>query len=649
MGSRGKKFESGTFRRPKATVSSPPQLEEYIYELEHRDDDAKPRAKNFKKSPSTDSNSELNSSRESVMSSPDIVTQLAQKEKDLILAAELGKALLERNEELSRANERIAEEYSHKLELLEQEKHGLRRRLDTLESEYDSRLAELQADLVQSRKELTDQQTLVKLTEKEKSSLLAELVEQNHRLTRELTQATESEEQLQSQLQALRDQFNARRSNLHDHVAQLEGLREEIHILSKRKSDLEKRISAVTEERENLSMSLEESSDRIMMLEKRNQELEIKIQQQYKELDEVRHANGVLNNKLEMAQCRTRAAGHAPTSPANSTSGPSSAERTNGQPVSLFNEIEMSSSSSIEDELRSTFGHHEDDDDIECDMSTDMPLLMTSDLGSDDMWKFKQELVEIYQQIRRLHRDLQRRKENTNLNSTPDSGVHSTPEELQTNQVRVGLLTSVVKELALLINDFFPDDESPCSGCRSVAVERRELEHHRKDLVEKKETIKRQSEEINELLKRVTIQETELNAAKEEVSNLKETLNSDGRPMDEMVKRAFELRDSAVSRKNAVEIELAKTRIEVMHINSQLMEAIQQKVELSQQLEQWQVDMQTLIDEQLNQKMLEDKLRRSQSKANSSLSAATNPTPTSQPGSGLAAYLGKGKMLKLWR
>ena len=47
----------------------------------------------------------------------DVYAQLAQKEKDLILAAELGKALLERNEALTRANERITEEYSHKLEV----------------------------------------------------------------------------------------------------------------------------------------------------------------------------------------------------------------------------------------------------------------------------------------------------------------------------------------------------------------------------------------------------------------------------------------------------------------------------------------------------------------------------------------------------
>jgi coiled-coil domain-containing protein 64 len=58
---------------------------------------------------------------------------------------------------------------------------------------------------------------------------------------------------------------------------------------------------------------------------------------------------------------------------------------------------------------------------------------------------------------------------------------------------------------------------------------------------------------------------------------------------DEVVRKAWEVRDVAVARKNTVEVELAKTRIDVMQANSQLMEAIQQKVELSQQLEQWQV------------------------------------------------------------
>ncbi|KPI95954.1 Bicaudal D-related protein-like [Papilio xuthus] len=46
----------------------------------------------------------------------DVWRQLQQKEADLLLAAELGKALLDKNEELKKEQERIAEEYSKKLE-----------------------------------------------------------------------------------------------------------------------------------------------------------------------------------------------------------------------------------------------------------------------------------------------------------------------------------------------------------------------------------------------------------------------------------------------------------------------------------------------------------------------------------------------------
>ena len=54
--------------------------------------------------------------------------------------------------------------------------------------------------------------------------------------------------------------------------------------------------------------------------------------------------------------------------------------------------------------------------------------------------------------------------------------------------------------------------------------------------------------------------------------------------------QAWDLRDQAVARKNACAIELARTRIDLMTVNSQLLEAITQKVELSQQLDQWQVN-----------------------------------------------------------
>ena len=71
-------------------------LEDYIYSLESRGDRV---------------------SNNNIHSDPDVYGQLQQKERDLILAAELGKALLEKNEDLSKQNEKIAEDFSQKLEV----------------------------------------------------------------------------------------------------------------------------------------------------------------------------------------------------------------------------------------------------------------------------------------------------------------------------------------------------------------------------------------------------------------------------------------------------------------------------------------------------------------------------------------------------
>ena len=54
-----------------------------------------------------------------------------------------------------------------------------------------------------------------------------------------------------------------------------------------------------------------------------------------------------------------------------------------------------------------------------------------------------------------------------------------------------------------------------------------------------------------------------------------------------------------------------------MQVNSQLLEAIQQKVELSQQLDQWQVDMHELLEDQMVKKM------RDQDKSNKKLQIAS--------------------------
>ena len=86
-----------------------------------------------------------------------------------------------------------------------------------------------------------------------------------------------------------------------------------------------------------------------------------------------------------------------------------------------------------------------------------------------------------------------------------------------------------------------------------------------------------------------------LSAVEEERDTLRDDLNNTELSKEELIKKAWETRDSAVARKNAAEIELARMRIDVMQVSSQLMESVQQKIELSQQLEQWQVSQNDLF------------------------------------------------------
>merc|ERR1712001_899 len=111
--------------------------------------------------------------------------------------------------------------------------------------------------------------------------------------------------------------------------------------------------------------------------------------------------------------------------------------------------------------------------------------------------------------------------------------------------------------------------------------------------------LKRKDEEIIQQKNKLSLIELELQAVKEERDQLKQDIEDSDLNKDQLVRKAWEVRDEAVKRKNAAEIEVSKERIATMQINSQLLEAIQQKVELARQLSQWQEDMEQLLEEQM--------------------------------------------------
>ncbi|KAM7312340.1 bicaudal D-related protein homolog [Ixodes scapularis] len=332
------------------------------------------------------------------------------------------------------------------VQALEQEKHALRRKLDSVSGESDGRLSELQADLAQARQQLAEQQALLRSLDRERGAVVHEMADQNQRLAQELKAARRAEDQAASQYRSLREQLSLRRSSLDDHVSQLEGLREEITLLSDRKAELERRISALVDERESLSLSLEESGDRILLLEKQRHDYEAQIRNQQRDMEELRVANVQLQERLDAAQ-RLRSSSPLP--------GHSLGHR------SLFNEIEMSSSSSADDDAASTgrrsrqlsqlgsssAGFAADLDEIECD---------ECELGSEED-KLRQELAQALQELQRLVSDLRRHRDSA---ASSDSGVPPSPAEVHPRDVTGHMLSAILADLRLLLQDMLAGSET---------------------------------------------------------------------------------------------------------------------------------------------------------------------------------------------
>jgi coiled-coil domain-containing protein 64 len=76
---------------------------------------------------------------------------------------------------------------------------------------------------------------------------------------------------------------------------------------------------------------------------------------------------------------------------------------------------------------------------------------------------------------------------------------------------------------------------------------------------------------------------------------------------------------------------MTKTRVLVLQVNSQLMEAVQQKVALSQQLDQWQQDVQELLSENMTKKMAANRNRNHGNSNSNNNSRSGAESDSSQP------------------
>ncbi|XP_036908126.1 BICD family-like cargo adapter 1 isoform X2 [Sturnira hondurensis] len=493
---------------------------------------------------------------------PELLSVIRQKEKDLVLAARLGKALLERNQDMSRQYEQMHKELTDKLEHLEQEKHELRRRFENREGEWEGRVSELESDVRQLQDELERQQVHLREADREKTRAVQELSEQNQRLLDQLSRASEVERQLSMQVHALREDFREKNSSTNQHIIRLESLQAEIKMLSDRKRELEHRLSATLEENDLLQGTVEELQDRVLILERQGHDKDLQLHQSQLELQEVRLSYRQLQVKVdELTEERS-----LQSSAATSTS--------------LLSEIEQS---------------------------------MEAEELEQEREQLRLQLWEAYCQVRYLCSHL-RGSDSADSAVSTDSSMDESSETSSAKDVPAGSLRTALSELKRLIQSIVDgmeptssrriDDDSLEEQIRQTSEDSRAL----RELMEGERGKLRQSlEELQRLHSQVTLLSVEMTALKEERDRLRVT--SEDKEPKEQLQKAIRDRDEAIAKKNAVELELAKCKMDMMSLNSQLLDAIQQKLNLSQQLEAWQDDMHRVIDRQLMDTHLKERSR----------------------------------------
>ncbi|KAM9858040.1 BICD family-like cargo adapter 1 [Aulostomus maculatus] len=494
-----------------------------------------------------------------VLHNADLLSLFRQKEKDLVLAAKLGKALLERNQDLTKQYEKMHKDLNDKLEHLEQEKHELRRRLESREGEWEGRVAELETDVHQLQGELERHQVQLRDADRDKTKAISELSEQNHRLLEQLSRAAEVERQLSTQVHSLRDDFREKSMSTSQHMTRLETLQAEqgleIKMLSERKMELERRVLAMLEENDLLQNTVEDLRERTLVLEKQCHEKDLQLRQSQLELREVQVSHRQLSARLEelTEEC--------------------SLQSLTPHPSSLLCEIEQS---------------------------------MEQEEQEQEREQLRLQLWEAYCEVRSLCSHL-RGNDVTDSALSTDSSMDESSETSSAKDVPTGSLHTSLLELRRLTQNLLDGNESTGSRrsdeealeeqVRKLGDELRDV----RELYDSEQDKTRHSEgELLQLHNQMALLSVEMCSLQEE--NKRVQSMAEVREPNEQLQSAIRDRDDAITKKKAVELELARCKIDIMSLNSQLLDAIQQKLNLSQQLEAWQDDMHRVIDQQLMDK-----------------------------------------------
>jgi len=177
---------------------------------------------------------------------PNIYQLIEEKEKDLVLAAELGKALLDKNEEISAEREMITLDYTQKLETLSQDKYLLTRQLERLEDEYQQEVAELQSEIERLKRTVEKGKRRRGAWDRDVSERVEQLSQDNLRLAGQVRNKVEEERRLVNFKSDFTSELTIEKVNVKEHCDKIEELNKTIMGLHLAKTGLDEEISAIT-------------------------------------------------------------------------------------------------------------------------------------------------------------------------------------------------------------------------------------------------------------------------------------------------------------------------------------------------------------------------------------------------------------------
>lgn len=578
-----------------------------------------------------------------------IYQELAEKDHYLLLAAEAGKVLLEKNQELSEQYSRLQEEYLHKIESLEQERHHLKRELQDKDYNYESRMQDLHQELNHLSGQLSSVQKASKHQEKSNKSTLQDLNLQNSSLIQELSEVKSYNHDLALQVQTLSKRIDGRLSNINgggtaskrnsgifpdyetqddrhcngDDVTELDfeemkHLRNKVQRLKEEKVFLEESLSEIEHEKDIVYTEHQTTVNKMSVLENEVLTLKQQIGICQEDLNKTKKKNTKLKDQLEeyaLHQSYNR------TPPSNN---------------SLFNELEMSMSEADMNFHNSTpLKRRMSDVDLDGD---ELPDIYVTTPNNKELNKITFELREVFTKLTSLKRKLTDEEEKVERNSRMEDYETITADMISRLVDQIILL---IQERILSLGIIDPRSESPRLGSENgddlysltdSRLSDAEIEQLEQQIMELNKHLNEKTAECENKKKELQSAQASVMEREEELDNLKVKTNKQEREIESLrserdliladtsledkLKQALEERDQAMKRANDLEAREEQNFCDMKKLNKQLIAAVQQKLELSEQLEAWQFDMASLIDQQLTSQIKNDQ-KRSRKRSNS--------------------------------